>query len=235
MWLSGYSHRTHPDFFPSLVNWSVTIVTIRKSEEMMVAFLEFVLLKKRMIKCGAWQAECVPGSRNAGLHVSILLVVQQPDPNQPKPEGSQMVVLRGEPLAEGSWPPSLLAALQQWGTTQPRAPCLTALDTAGKAVYTLTYGKCQQEAEGPHRCELARRGRAHSWWAHTVAGKTALPHRPTCYPSHQRRPPPVLHVWVCLSDQWSSLLFHFELCKNGIKQCLVFFVWHFLVPFSFWC
>ena len=61
----------------------------------------------------------MPGSRNAGLHVSILLVVQQPDPNQPKPEGSQMVVLRGEPLAEGSWPPSLLAALQQWGTTQP--------------------------------------------------------------------------------------------------------------------
>ncbi|KAI4547773.1 disco-interacting protein 2 homolog A isoform X2 [Ovis canadensis] len=70
-----------------------------------------------------------------------LLEVQQPDPNQPKPEGSQMAVLRGEPLAEGSWPPSLLAALQQWGTTQPRAPCLTALDTAGKAVYTLTYGK----------------------------------------------------------------------------------------------
>ncbi|XP_044775181.1 disco-interacting protein 2 homolog A isoform X4 [Neomonachus schauinslandi] len=71
-----------------------------------------------------------------------LLEVQQPDPNQPKPEGSQMVVLRGEPLAVGvPWPPSLLAALQQWGTTQPKAPCLTALDTAGKAVYTLTYGK----------------------------------------------------------------------------------------------
>uniref|UniRef100_A0A3Q1NMY7 Disco interacting A n=2 Tax=Bos TaxID=9903 RepID=A0A3Q1NMY7_BOVIN len=70
-----------------------------------------------------------------------LLEVQQPDPNQPKPEGSQMAVLRGEPLAESSWPPSLLAALQQWGTTQPKAPCLTALDTAGKAVYTLTYGK----------------------------------------------------------------------------------------------
>ncbi|XP_010833286.1 PREDICTED: disco-interacting protein 2 homolog A [Bison bison bison] len=70
-----------------------------------------------------------------------LLEVQQPDPNQPKPEGSQMAVLRGEPLAESSWPPSLLAALQQWGTTQPKAPCLTALDTAGKAIYTLTYGK----------------------------------------------------------------------------------------------
>nr|XP_055169638.1 disco-interacting protein 2 homolog A isoform X6 [Nyctereutes procyonoides] len=71
-----------------------------------------------------------------------LLEVQQPDPNQPKPEGSQMVVLKGEPLAMGiPWPPSLLAALQRWGTTQPKAPCLTALDTAGKAVYTLTYGK----------------------------------------------------------------------------------------------
>uniref|UniRef100_A0A8C3W9I1 Disco interacting A n=1 Tax=Catagonus wagneri TaxID=51154 RepID=A0A8C3W9I1_9CETA len=71
-----------------------------------------------------------------------LLEVQQPDPNQPKPEGSQMAVLKGEPLAASSaWPPSLLAALRQWGTTQPRAPCLTALDTAGKATCTLTYGK----------------------------------------------------------------------------------------------
>ncbi|XP_068403357.1 disco-interacting protein 2 homolog A isoform X3 [Eschrichtius robustus] len=71
-----------------------------------------------------------------------LLEVQQPDPSQPKPEGGQMAVLEGELLAVGStWPPSLLAALQQWGTTQPKAPCLTALDTTGKAVYTLTYGK----------------------------------------------------------------------------------------------
>ncbi|XP_058379332.1 disco-interacting protein 2 homolog A isoform X13 [Diceros bicornis minor] len=71
-----------------------------------------------------------------------LLEVQQPDPNQPKPEGSQMVVLKGEPLALGTpWPPSLLAALQRWGTMQPKAPCLTALDTTGKAIYTLTYGK----------------------------------------------------------------------------------------------
>ncbi|XP_037380727.1 disco-interacting protein 2 homolog A isoform X3 [Talpa occidentalis] len=71
-----------------------------------------------------------------------LLEVHQPDPNQPKPEGSQMAVLEGEPLVQGTpRPPSLLAALQQWGATQPKAPCLTALDTAGKAVYTLTYGK----------------------------------------------------------------------------------------------
>ncbi|KAM9235108.1 disco-interacting protein 2 homolog A isoform 3-T3 [Leptosomus discolor] len=71
-----------------------------------------------------------------------LLEVQQPDPNQPKPEGNQINVLKGEPLGVvTNWPPSLLAALQRWGTTQPKAPCLTALDTAGKAVYTLTYGK----------------------------------------------------------------------------------------------
>uniref|UniRef100_A0A8C9G831 Disco interacting protein 2 homolog A n=1 Tax=Pavo cristatus TaxID=9049 RepID=A0A8C9G831_PAVCR len=66
----------------------------------------------------------------------------QPDPNQPKPEGNQVNVLKGEPVGVvTNWPPSLLAALQRWGTTQPKAPCLTALDTTGKAVYTLTYGK----------------------------------------------------------------------------------------------
>lgn len=68
-----------------------------------------------------------------------------------------MAVLKGEPLSVGtSGPPSLLSALQLWGTTQPKAPCLTALDTAGKATYTLTYGKYQQArlprpvVYGPH-------------------------------------------------------------------------------------
>ncbi|XP_039883876.1 disco-interacting protein 2 homolog A isoform X11 [Simochromis diagramma] len=71
-----------------------------------------------------------------------LLDVQQPDPNQPKPEGQQMCPLEGEPLGVvTNWPPSLPAALQRWGTTQPKSPCLTALDNAGKPVYTLTYGK----------------------------------------------------------------------------------------------
>uniref|UniRef100_A0A2K5HKN4 DMAP1-binding domain-containing protein n=1 Tax=Colobus angolensis palliatus TaxID=336983 RepID=A0A2K5HKN4_COLAP len=71
-----------------------------------------------------------------------LLEVQQPDPNQPKPEGSETSVLRGEPLTAGvPRPPSLLATLQRWGTVQPKSPCLTALDTTGKATYTLTYGK----------------------------------------------------------------------------------------------
>uniref|UniRef100_A0A673CEC4 Disco-interacting protein 2 homolog A n=1 Tax=Sphaeramia orbicularis TaxID=375764 RepID=A0A673CEC4_9TELE len=71
-----------------------------------------------------------------------LLDVQQPDPNQPKPEGQQMSPLEGEPLGVvTNWPPSLPAALQRWGTTQPKSPCLTALDNAGKPVYTLTYGR----------------------------------------------------------------------------------------------
>uniref|UniRef100_A0AAY4EH73 DMAP1-binding domain-containing protein n=1 Tax=Denticeps clupeoides TaxID=299321 RepID=A0AAY4EH73_9TELE len=71
-----------------------------------------------------------------------LLDVQQPDPNQPKPEGTQMSPLEGDPLGVvTNWPPALLASLQRWGTMYPKSPCLTALDNAGKAVYTLTYGK----------------------------------------------------------------------------------------------
>uniref|UniRef100_A0A8C2CGB7 Disco-interacting protein 2 homolog A n=1 Tax=Cyprinus carpio TaxID=7962 RepID=A0A8C2CGB7_CYPCA len=71
-----------------------------------------------------------------------LLDVQHPDPNQPKPEGGEMRPLNGEPLGVvTNWPPSLLASLQRWGTTQPKSPCLTALDNASKPIYTLTYGK----------------------------------------------------------------------------------------------
>lgn len=72
---------------------------------------------------------------------SPVFSVQEPDPNQPKPEGQQMSLLEGERLGVANkWPPSLPAALQRWGTTQPKSPCLTALDNAGKPVYTLTYG-----------------------------------------------------------------------------------------------
>ncbi|XP_039674032.1 disco-interacting protein 2 homolog A isoform X12 [Perca fluviatilis] len=71
-----------------------------------------------------------------------LLDVQHIDPNQPKPEGQHTSPLEGEPLGVvNNWPPSLPAALQRWGSTQPKSPCLTALDNAGKPVYTLTYGK----------------------------------------------------------------------------------------------
>lgn len=68
--------------------------------------------------------------------------VQQPDPNQPRPEGAQMMTMRGEQLGVvTNWPPSLEAALQRWGTISPKAPCLTTMDTNGKPLYVLTYGK----------------------------------------------------------------------------------------------
>jgi hypothetical protein len=68
-------------------------------------------------------------------------LVQQPDPNQPKPEGAQMLAVRGEQLGVvTNWPPSLEAALQRWGTISPKAPCLTTMDTNGKPLYILTYG-----------------------------------------------------------------------------------------------
>uniref|UniRef100_A0A4W4GAM7 Disco-interacting protein 2 homolog Ca n=1 Tax=Electrophorus electricus TaxID=8005 RepID=A0A4W4GAM7_ELEEL len=71
-----------------------------------------------------------------------LLEVQQPDPNQPRPEGAQMMTMRGEQLGVvTNWPPSLEAALQRWGTISPKAPCLTTMDTNGKPLYVLTYGK----------------------------------------------------------------------------------------------
>ncbi|XP_038654266.1 disco-interacting protein 2 homolog C isoform X3 [Scyliorhinus canicula] len=71
-----------------------------------------------------------------------LLEVQQPDPNQPRPEGAQMLAIRGEQLGVvTNWPPSLEAALQRWGTISPKAPCLTTMDTNGKPLYILTYGK----------------------------------------------------------------------------------------------
>ncbi|XP_057680572.1 disco-interacting protein 2 homolog C isoform X1 [Corythoichthys intestinalis] len=71
-----------------------------------------------------------------------LLEVQQPDPNQPRPEGAEMLLVRGDALGVvTNWPPSLEAALQRWGTISPKAPCLTSLDTAGKPLYVLTYGK----------------------------------------------------------------------------------------------
>uniref|UniRef100_A0A3Q3BHB3 Disco interacting C n=1 Tax=Kryptolebias marmoratus TaxID=37003 RepID=A0A3Q3BHB3_KRYMA len=71
-----------------------------------------------------------------------LLEVQQPDPNLPKAEGAQMVTMCGEQLGVvTNWPPSLEAALQRWGTISPKAPCLTIMDTNGKPLYVLTYGK----------------------------------------------------------------------------------------------
>lgn len=68
--------------------------------------------------------------------------VPQPDPNTPKPEGRQIIPVKGEPLGVVSnWPPALQAALARWGATQGKSPALTALDITGKPMYTLTYGE----------------------------------------------------------------------------------------------
>ena len=43
-----------------------------------------------------------------------------------------MTPVKGEPLGVVcNWPPALEAALQRWGTTQAKCPCLTALDVTG--------------------------------------------------------------------------------------------------------
>lgn len=96
---------------------------------------KFFLLFGQMFPCGAFT------STPWRLFVSSS-AVQQPDPNQPRPEGAEMMPVRGEALGVvTNWPPSLEAALQRWGTISPKAPCLTSLDTAGKPLYVLTYGK----------------------------------------------------------------------------------------------
>uniref|UniRef100_A0A3Q4MV68 Disco-interacting protein 2 homolog B-A-like n=1 Tax=Neolamprologus brichardi TaxID=32507 RepID=A0A3Q4MV68_NEOBR len=72
----------------------------------------------------------------------LSFTVPQPDPNTPKPEGRQIIPVKGEPLGVVSnWPPALQAALARWGATQGKSPALTALDITGKPLYTLTYGK----------------------------------------------------------------------------------------------
>lgn len=71
----------------------------------------------------------------------LLCPVPRPDPNTPKPEGRQIIPVKGEPLGVVSnWPPALQAALARWGATQAKSPALTALDITGKPLYTLTYG-----------------------------------------------------------------------------------------------
>uniref|UniRef100_A0A8B9L7N2 Disco-interacting protein 2 homolog Bb n=1 Tax=Astyanax mexicanus TaxID=7994 RepID=A0A8B9L7N2_ASTMX len=71
-----------------------------------------------------------------------IVEVPRPDPNTPKPEGRQIIPVKGEPLGVVSnWPPALQAALARWGATQGKSPALTALDITGKPLYTLTYGK----------------------------------------------------------------------------------------------
>lgn len=76
--------------------------------------------------------------------VVLSFTVPQADPNTPKPEGRQIIPVKGEPLGVVSnWPPALQAALARWGATQGKSPALTALDITGRPLYTLTYGNTQ--------------------------------------------------------------------------------------------
>lgn len=83
---------------------------------------------------------------NHFLSFSLFFLVPQPDPNTPKPEGRQIIPVKGEPLGVVSnWPPALQAALARWGATQAKSPALTVLDITGKPLYTLTYGGSQPD------------------------------------------------------------------------------------------
>uniref|UniRef100_A0A8C4PYZ0 DMAP1-binding domain-containing protein n=1 Tax=Eptatretus burgeri TaxID=7764 RepID=A0A8C4PYZ0_EPTBU len=76
-----------------------------------------------------------------------LLEVQRPDPNQPRPEGDSSSVVKGDPIAVmAHWPHSLETALQHWASEMPKAACLTTLDTSGRPVHTLTYGKLWRQS-----------------------------------------------------------------------------------------
>uniref|UniRef100_A0A3B4WQ97 Disco-interacting protein 2 homolog C-like n=1 Tax=Seriola lalandi dorsalis TaxID=1841481 RepID=A0A3B4WQ97_SERLL len=93
------------------------------------------------METGDGESQVAPLTRSQLEPPSKDAEVQQPDPNQPRPEGAEMMPVRGEALGVvTNWPPSLEAALQRWGTISPKAPCLTSLDTAGKPLYVLTYG-----------------------------------------------------------------------------------------------
>lgn len=83
----------------------------------------------------------------------FFFTVPRPDPNTPRPDGRQIIPVKGEPLGVVSnWPPALQAALARWGATQGKSPALTTLDITGKPLYTLTYGKnhlCYQPSARP--------------------------------------------------------------------------------------
>lgn len=123
-------------------------------------------------------------SMHANLNVwsgNFFIAVPQPDPNQPKPEGRQMTPVKGEPLGVVcNWPPALEAALQRWGTTQAKCPCLTALDVTGKPVYTLTYGKLHaQQLNLLYRCGIfpqwaSSHLSAFAWCTRTMFRKVAF-------------------------------------------------------------
>lgn len=95
-------------------------------------------------KVNPWMICLVVDMHNVTKRVLLSVTVPQADPNTPKPEGRQIIPVKGEPLGVVSnWPPALQAALARWGATQGKSPALTALDITGRPLYTLTYGNTQ--------------------------------------------------------------------------------------------
>ncbi|KAL5005649.1 hypothetical protein ScPMuIL_016807 [Solemya velum] len=64
------------------------------------------------------------------------------DPNAPKPEGSTMTPVAGEPLnVPSGLPKNLQSALQRYGSSTYKANAVTVLDQNGKPSINLTYGR----------------------------------------------------------------------------------------------
>jgi len=79
--------------------------------------------------------------------LDIEKAAKQVDPNAPRPEGSVMSPIAGEPLlAPSGLPKTLEEALYRYGTAMFKAPSITVLDIAGKHNTTITYGKLLSRA-----------------------------------------------------------------------------------------
>jgi len=79
--------------------------------------------------------------------LDIEKAANQVDPAAPKPEGSVMKPISGEPLiVPPGLPKTLEEALHRYGTAMFKAPALTVLSPTGKNDTTITYGKLLSRA-----------------------------------------------------------------------------------------
>jgi acyl-CoA synthetase (AMP-forming)/AMP-acid ligase II len=79
--------------------------------------------------------------------LDIEKAANQVDPNAPKPEGTVMSPISGEPLIVPSGlPKTLEEALNRYGTAMFKAPAITVLSVTGKGETTISYGKLLSRA-----------------------------------------------------------------------------------------
>lgn len=79
--------------------------------------------------------------------LDIEKAANQVDPNAPKPEGSVMSPIAGEPLVvPPGLPKTLEEALHRYGTAMFKAPAITVLSLNSKNNTTITYGKLLSRA-----------------------------------------------------------------------------------------